>query len=151
MAYLVFYLFLALGVSFLCSILEAVLLSVSESYIAVMQRKGTREGELLTAYKKDIDRPLSAILSLNTIAHTVGAAGVGAQAQVVFGNQYVGIISAILTLLILVFSEIIPENSGGYLLEITLSGSRTYSACTHVPHVSFCGNVQRHNQAAFER
>ncbi|MDX1636708.1 MAG: CNNM domain-containing protein, partial [Balneolaceae bacterium] len=70
MTLLIFYLLLALGVSFICSILEAVLLSVSESYIAVMKRKGTRTGELLTTYKQDIDRPLSAILSLNTIAHT---------------------------------------------------------------------------------
>lgn len=112
MTLLIFYLLLALGVSFLCSILEAVLLSVSESYIAVMKRKGTRDGKLLTQYKEDIDRPLSAILSLNTIAHTVGAAGVGAQAQLVFGNEYVSVISAILTLLILVFSEIIPKTLG---------------------------------------
>ncbi|MFH5830791.1 CNNM domain-containing protein [Halalkalibaculum sp. DA384] len=112
MTLLLFYLFLALGVSFLCSILESVLLSVSESYVAVMKRKGTQGGELLARYKEDIDRPLSAILSLNTIAHTVGAAGVGAQAQAVFGNEYVSIISAVLTLLILVFSEIIPKTLG---------------------------------------
>jgi len=112
MTLLFVYLFLAIGVSFLCSILEAILLSVSESYIAVQERKNTRTGELLVRYKKDIDRPLSAILSLNTIAHTVGAAGVGAQAQLVFGNEYVSISSAILTLLILVLSEIIPKTLG---------------------------------------
>ncbi len=112
MSLLIFYLVLAIGVSFLCSILEAVLLSVSRSYIAVLERKGTRAGELLREYKEDIDRPLSAILSLNTIAHTVGAAGVGAQAQVVFGNAYVAITSAVLTFLILVLSEIIPKTLG---------------------------------------
>ncbi len=109
---LIFYLFLAIGVSFLCSILEAVLLSVSHSYIAILERKGTVSGELLRRYKEDVDRPLSAILSLNTIAHTVGAAGVGAQAQVVFGDAYVAISSAVLTFLILVLSEIIPKTIG---------------------------------------
>ena len=77
-----------------------------------MERKGLYTGKLLRRYKEDIDRPLSAILSLNTIAHTVGAAGVGAQAQVVFGNAYVAITSAVLTFLILVLSEIIPKTIG---------------------------------------
>ncbi|GAA5523368.1 UPF0053 protein HI_0107 [Fodinibius salicampi] len=112
MGLLIFYLLLAIGVSFLCSMLEAVLLSVSHSYIAIMERKGSKTGKLLRSYKEDIDRPLSAILSLNTIAHTVGAAGVGAQAQVIFGESYVAITSAVLTLLILVLSEIIPKTIG---------------------------------------
>jgi len=109
---LFFYLALAIGVSFMCSVLEAILLSVSHSYIAIMERKGTLTGKLLHRYKEDIDRPLSAILSLNTIAHTVGAAGVGAQAQVVFGETYVAITSAVLTFLILTLSEIIPKTIG---------------------------------------
>lgn len=112
MGLLAFYLFLAIGVSFLCSILEAVLLSVTPSHVAVLERKGSGSGKLLRSLKEDIDRPLSAILSLNTIAHTVGAAGVGAQAQVVFGNAYVSITSGVLTLLILVLSEIIPKTLG---------------------------------------
>lgn len=112
MGLLIFYLLLAIGVSFLCSLLEAVLLSVSHSYIAIMERKGSKTGKLLRSYKEDIDRPLSAILSLNTIAHTVGAAGVGAQAQIIFGDSYVAITSAVLTLLILVLSEIIPKTIG---------------------------------------
>ncbi|MCW9706006.1 hemolysin family protein [Fodinibius salsisoli] len=112
MSLLIFYLSLAIGVSFLCSMLEAVLLSVSHSYIAIMDRKGSKTGELLRNYKEDIDRPLSAILSLNTIAHTVGAAGVGAQAQIIFGDAYVAITSAVLTFLILVLSEIIPKTIG---------------------------------------
>lgn len=106
------YLALAIGVSFICSILEAVLLSVSQSYIAVLERRDQKSGILLRELKEDIDKPLSAILSLNTIAHTVGAAGVGAQAQIVFGSGYVGITSAILTLLILFLSEIIPKTLG---------------------------------------
>lgn len=112
MGLLLFYLMLAIGVSFLCSILEAVLLSITPAYIAVLEEKKLRSGTLLRMLKENIDRPLSAILSLNTIAHTVGAAGVGAQAQVVYGNEYVSIISAVLTLLILVFSEIIPKTLG---------------------------------------
>ncbi len=109
---LIFYLLLALAVSFICSVLEAVLLSVSHSYIAIIERQGAKSGKLLRQYKEDVDRPLSAILSLNTIAHTVGAAGVGAQAQIVFGDAYVAITSAVLTLLILVLSEIIPKTIG---------------------------------------
>lgn len=112
MGLLISYLLLAIGVSFLCSILEAVLLSISPSYIAVLEREGHKSGLLLRELKQDIDRPLSAILSLNTVAHTVGAAGVGAQAQVVFGNAYVGLTSALLTLAILILSEIIPKTLG---------------------------------------
>jgi CBS domain containing-hemolysin-like protein len=112
MTLLFVYLALAIGVSFLCSILEAVLLSVSQSYIAVLENKDQPSGTLLRQLKDDVDRPLSAILSLNTIAHTVGAAGVGAQAQVVFGSAYVGITSAVLTFLILFVSEIIPKTLG---------------------------------------
>ena len=112
MTLLLVYLILAIGVSFICSILEAVLLSVSQSYIAVLEKKKAKSGRLLRQLKDDIDRPLSAILSLNTIAHTIGAAGVGAQAQIVFGNAYVSITSIILTLLILFVSEIIPKTLG---------------------------------------
>lgn len=109
---LLFYLALAIGVSFLCSILEAVLLSITPSYIQMLEQQGQRTGKKLRKFKQRIDEPLAAILSLNTVAHTIGAAGVGAQAQVVFGNAYVTTISVILTLLILVFSEIIPKTIG---------------------------------------
>jgi CBS domain containing-hemolysin-like protein len=112
MGLLLLYVALALGVSFLCSIMEAVLLSVTPSYVAALEREGSAMGERLHAMKEDIDRPLSAILSLNTIAHTVGAAGAGAQAAVVFGEAYTGVIAAVLTLLILVLSEIIPKTLG---------------------------------------
>jgi CBS domain containing-hemolysin-like protein len=112
MGLLLLYVALALGVSFLCSIMEAVLLSVTPSYVAALEREGSAMGKRLHAMKEDIDRPLSAILSLNTIAHTVGAAGAGAQAAVVFGEAYTGVIAGILTLLILVLSEIIPKTLG---------------------------------------
>ena len=112
MAILALYVFLALGVSFLCSLLEAVLLSVNSSYIAAGLASGQRTATWWQRCKEDIDKPLAAILSLNTIAHTVGAAGAGAQATALFGEVYFGVISAVLTLLILVFSEIIPKTLG---------------------------------------
>ena len=92
--------------------MEATLLSVTPSYMAALEQEENPMGEKLRGMKEDIDRPLAAILSLNTIAHTVGAAGAGAQAAVVFGEAYIGVISAVLTLLILVFSEIIPKTLG---------------------------------------
>ena len=112
MGLLALYVALAIGVSFLCSMMEAVLLSVTPSYVAALEREGSAAGERLHQFKDNIDRPLAAILSLNTIAHTVGAAGVGAQAAIVFGEAYTGIIAAVLTLLILVLSEIIPKTLG---------------------------------------
>lgn len=112
MALLIFYLLLALVVSFLCSVLEAVLLSVTPSFIQAKMNEDKKWAQRLLGYKKDVDRPLAAILSLNTIAHTVGAAGVGAQAGIVFDSVAVWIISTVLTLLILVFSELIPKTIG---------------------------------------
>ena len=112
MTLLIFYLVLAICVSFLCSVAEAVLLSVRPAYVAALRKRGKRGADDLTALQANLDRPLAAILILNTIAHTVGAAGVGAQAAVVFGNNYVAATSAVLTLLILVLSEIIPKTLG---------------------------------------
>ena len=112
MTLLLFYLALALGVSFLCSIMEAVILSVTPSFIQSQMERQKKWARRLFYYKSDIDRPLAAILSLNTIAHTVGAAGVGAQAGVVFQDVSTGIVSGVLTLLILVLSEIIPKTLG---------------------------------------
>jgi CBS domain containing-hemolysin-like protein len=112
MILLFIYLFIALAVSFLCSILEAVLLSTPLSYLMVKSDKGLTWAKKFMGLKTNIDRPLSAILSLNTIAHTVGAAGVGAQAVKVFGEAYFGLVSAILTILILVITEIIPKTIG---------------------------------------
>lgn len=109
---LLLYISLALGVSFLCSILEAALLSSSQSHIAKLADSGKRAGLLMNKHKQNVEQPISAILTLNTIAHTVGAAGAGAEAVAVFGNEFIGIISAVLTLLILVLSEIIPKTLG---------------------------------------
>ena len=109
---LIAYLFLAIFVSFLCSIMESVLLSTPKSFLIVKQDKGHNWAKSFIDLKSNIDKPLSAILSLNTIAHTIGAAGVGAQAVKVFGEAYFGIISAVLTFLILIFTEIIPKTIG---------------------------------------
>ena len=102
----------ALAVSFLCSILEAVLLSISHSYVAVLREKGDPAGLLLTRLRENIDEPIAAILTLNTISHTVGAAMGGAVALEVFGQPWIALFSAVLTLLILVFSEILPKTIG---------------------------------------
>ena len=112
MTLLLIYLALAIGVSFLCSMTEAVLLTLTPSDAEVFDRKGRGGGKTLRKMKQEIDRPLAAILTLNTISHTIGAAGVGAQSIVVFGEAWIGLVSAILTLLILVVSEIIPKTIG---------------------------------------
>ncbi|WP_079253981.1 DUF21 domain-containing protein [Endozoicomonas arenosclerae] len=112
MVTLVAYVLVALGVSFLCSVFEAVLLSISPAYVVSLEQKGSRWAPLVRSMHDSIDRPLAAILTLNTIAHTIGAAGAGAQATKVFGDAYLGVFSAVLTLLILLLSEIIPKTIG---------------------------------------
>jgi CBS domain containing-hemolysin-like protein len=109
---LIVYIVVAIGCSFLCSVAEAVLLSVTPSYVAALREQGKRAADILEQLKENIDRALAAILSLNTIAHTVGAAGVGAQAAEIWGSRAVGWASAGMTLLILVLSEIIPKTIG---------------------------------------
>lgn len=105
--------FLALGFSFLCSVAEAVLLSITPSYIASLREKNPARADVLTRLRLDkVDQSLSAILTLNTIAHTVGAIVAGAQALVVFGNAWIGLFSAVMTLLILFLSEIVPKTIG---------------------------------------
>lgn len=112
MTLLLIYLFVALFTSFLCSIMEAVLLSTPVSYLKSKVESGDKSSETMLKLKEDVDKPLSAILSLNTVAHTVGAAGVGAEAIKVFGEASFGIVSAVLTILILVLTEIIPKTLG---------------------------------------
>lgn len=111
---LVTYVTIALLFSFLCSIAEAVILSVTTGYIAVLEKNRRPSGRLLHKLKEDVNSSLAAILTLNTIAHTVGAAGAGAQAAEIFGNAYLGVASAVLTILILVCSEIIPKTLGAH-------------------------------------
>ena len=112
MTLLLAYFFLALFLSFLCSLLEAVLLSTPASYSSILSKQNASQGDRLERFKENINRPLAAILTLNTFAHTLGAAGVGAQTLELYGESSVAIASGILTLLILVFSEIIPKTIG---------------------------------------
>lgn len=113
MGLLIFYITLALGVSFLCSILEAVVLSTPQTYVNILKNEGKRTAAMW-AHLKDDDsvRPLTAILTLNTIAHTMGAAGVGSQVQQIWGVEVLTAASAILTLAVLFLSEIIPKTLG---------------------------------------
>ncbi len=105
--------------------MEAVLLSVPVSFLSSKVQRGDAAARSMLGLKNDIDKPLSAILSLNTVAHTVGAAGVGAQATIVFGEASFGIVSAVLTILILVLTEIIPKTLGAnYSRELVGSAAK---------------------------
>jgi CBS domain containing-hemolysin-like protein len=112
-ALLITYVLVALGFSFLCSVAEAALLSVTPSYIEGLKKKRPERAALLKRLKQDkVDQALAAILTLNTIAHTVGAIGAGAKATVIFGSAWFGLFSAGMTLMILFLSEIIPKTIG---------------------------------------
>ena len=112
MVLLTIYISVAIGVSFICSVLEAVLLSISPGYIGTLRQQNHPSAAKLAALKNNIDRPLASILTLNTVAHTVGAATAGAQATVVFGSEWLGVFSGALTVGILLLSEIIPKTIG---------------------------------------
>ena len=110
---LISYILLAIGFSFLCSVAEAVLLSITPSYIEGQKDKRPKRAARLKRLKQDnVDQSLAAILTLNTIAHTAGAIGAGAKATVVFGSAWFGLFSAVMTLAILFLSEIVPKTIG---------------------------------------
>jgi len=109
---MILYAAVALIFSFLCSVAEAVILSISPSYVAHLEQQGKPLAKRLKKLKTNIDRSLAAILTLNTIAHTLGAGGAGAEAAAYFGDRYVGVAMAVLTLLILFLSEIVPKTVG---------------------------------------
>ncbi len=109
---LILFLLGAMSISFLCSVLEAVLMSTPISYITMREEEGYVPAKKMKSFKQNSSRPIAAILSLNTIANTVGAAGVGRQATLVFGSEWFGLVSAVTTILILVFSEIVPKTIG---------------------------------------
>ena len=110
---LIVYTSLAIGVSFLCSLLEAVLLSMSHSHVSILEKSGSKSGALWSKLKTDdAVKPLTAILTLNTIAHTMGAAGVGAEVQSIWDESWLTVASVILTIAVLIFSEIIPKTLG---------------------------------------
>lgn len=109
---LTFYITLSVAVSFTCSLLEAAILSVTPTYLNVLKRKNPKLYHRISFLEDDIEKPLASILTLNTIAHTIGAAGAGAEAQKIWGNEYLSLFSAVLTFVILFFSEIIPKSIG---------------------------------------
>ena len=109
---LILFFLLSVGVSFLCSVLESVLLSVNMSYVAVLEKERPKIGGLLRLHKENINKSIASILILNTIANTLGAAAVGAQASLVFGSDAVVYVSIVLTFAILFLSEIIPKTIG---------------------------------------
>jgi len=109
---LILFFVLSVGVSFLCSVLESVLLSINMSYVAVLEKERPSVGKLLRIQKENINKSIASILILNTIANTLGAAAVGAQASEVFGNDAVVVVSIVLTFAILFLSEIIPKTIG---------------------------------------
>ncbi|WP_457746369.1 CNNM domain-containing protein [Sulfurimonas sp.] len=109
---LILFFFLSVSISFLCSVLESVLLSINMSYVAVLEKERPSVGGLLRIQKENINKSIASILILNTIANTLGAAAVGAQASEVFGNDAVVIVSVVLTFAILFLSEIIPKTIG---------------------------------------
>lgn len=100
---LIMFLLGAMSISFLCSILESVLLSTPMSFVTMKEDEGYKAATLFKKYKSDNSRAIASILSLNTIAHTIGAAGVGQQSSIVFGSEWFGVVSAVTTILILIF------------------------------------------------
>lgn len=112
MTLLLVFLLGSMAISFLCSVLEAVLMSTPISYITMREEEGYAPATRMKLYKQDSSRPIAAILALNTIANTIGAAGVGRQATIIFGSEWFGLVSAVTTVLILIFSEIIPKTIG---------------------------------------
>ena len=112
MTLLLIYLTIAIGVSFLCSVLEAVLLSITPGYVQSVSSNSPQSAKVLVRVKGRLDESISSILILNTFAHTMGAAGVGSQAAQVFGAKWETLIAVLLTLTILYFSEIIPKTLG---------------------------------------
>lgn len=129
------YLFGALGISFLCSVLEAVLLSTPMSFITAKEQEGRKSASVLKELKNNVDRPVGAILSLNTIAHTIGSAGVGAEVTRIWGDEWFGIASVVLTLLILIFSEIIPKTIGAsYWRSLALPSAGTIKVLIYITY-----------------
>ena len=156
---LIIYASLALGVSFLCSILEAVLLSMSVSHVSVLEKEGHNHGLRWAALKQDDSiKPLTAILTLNTIAHTMGAAGVGAEVAKIWGDDGLTIASVILTLAVLFFSEIIPKTLGAAywrglsgLSGMVLSGLTKIMSPLFIPLLWFKRLLPKANQTVVTR
>ncbi|CAN5767610.1 CNNM domain-containing protein [soil metagenome] len=155
MGLLLLYLSIALFFSFLCSLLEATLLSVTPSYVGIMLKEGKMVGRDLQSFKENVDRPLAAILTLNTFAHTIGAAGVGAQAQLIWGEESLTLVAGLLTIVILVLTEIIPKTLGAnYWRELTPFTVKTLKVLIYsplYPIIVFCQFITRRLKKDKER
>ncbi len=141
MVLLISYFIFVLTISFFCSLLESVILSVKDSFIGQLQNQGSKSGDVLHALRKDIDRPLAAILTLNTVSNTLGAALISATVMRLYGSEMVAIISGILTFGILIFSEIIPKTIGAtYWRRLAIPSAYIikYLIVLLYPIVSFC-------------
>ena len=112
MELLIIFFLASVGISFVCSVLESVLLSVNMSYVSVLEKEKPKTGKLLRWHKENINKSIASILILNTIANTLGAAAVGAQASSIWGSDVVAYVSIVLTFAILYISEIIPKTIG---------------------------------------
>lgn len=135
MGILLFYFFASHIISFLCSILEAVLLSCTNGYVSLLKKKNPKIGYLLSDLKARIDRPLAAILTLNTGAHTFGAAGVGAKVVELFGDHWLGAASVGITLTMLYITEMIPKTLGAlYWKQLTPFAARFIQALIFVTY-----------------
>ncbi|QKF82302.1 hemolysin family protein [Halarcobacter ebronensis] len=137
MEFLIFLFILVIGTSFLCSVLESVILSSNYTYIAVIEQKNPSAGKLLKDLKTDIDQSIASILILNTIANTLGATAIGVQAQNVFGGDktLVMAISIILTFAILFFAEIIPKTIGAvYWKQLAVVAARIIRVCVFITY-----------------
>ncbi|WP_128977795.1 hemolysin family protein [Halarcobacter ebronensis] len=137
MEFLIFLFILVIGTSFLCSVLESVILSSNYTYIAVIEQKNPSAGKMLKDLKTDIDQSIASILILNTIANTLGATAIGVQAQNVFGGDktLVMAISIILTFAILFFAEIIPKTIGAvYWKQLAVVAARIIRVCVFITY-----------------
>ena len=146
MILLITYVFIALGFSFLCSLLEATLLSVDASSVYTAKQKGEKWAEKMSILKQDVDKPLSAILTLNTIAHTMGAAGAGAEYARLYNNKGEAIFAGVLTFAILIFTEIIPKTLGAkYSMAFAKPTAHFLPVLQFIlaPVVKLCGLVTR--------
>ncbi len=139
MGLIILYFLGALSMSFLCSVLEAVLLSTPMSFITMKESQGNKTASLMKDYKDNVDRPVGAILSLNTIAHTIGSAGVGAESIKLFGEEYFGI----------VFIVFHPENHRGVLLALTRNAVHENHTDIDCHHLSACAAFRTHNEGVY--
>ncbi|MFA5553516.1 MAG: hemolysin family protein [Phycisphaerae bacterium] len=124
---------ITLSISSVCSLMEAALLSLSPGELAAMEKRKPKTGKILRAFKEQIELPVTAILTLNTIAHTVGATIVGAQVALIFGGKFIGIASGVFTYLMLQFTEILPKSIGVHFnVPVMEHGARPLGILIHI-------------------